>query len=877
MPLQGNIKLSIVCAVVATAIFLFDLSLPLGVAGGVPYVALVLLGMWAPSRPYIFLLAVVGSGLTIVGYLFSDNGGVSWVVLINRGLAFFVIWSTAILVAHRNQSRDALEQSNNELEKSVEQRTREFRESESRYRALSDLTSEGVAIVKDSIIIEANQAFADMYGYEVSELVGKPTLELTVPELRSDVAGRLEENLSDSYESESFRKDGSRIPIEIKAAPIIYQGQKMRVSRLRDLTETRLAAATIRDSDERYKNITDNLPVLIAYIDRDRRYRSVNKLFETWYQLPVSEIVGQRMEDIMLPDSYAKMEPSINRVLAGEAVMQEDASLTPDGIYRYRRVNYIPHRGEDGSVMGFFALVEDISDLRRTMQELELQRERLAEAQRIGNIGNWERNFETEELSWSTQAYRIFGLTDANSVPPSREQFLSLVHEADRSFVQAALVAAVEIDVPYRLDHRIVRPDGTIRILHEEAVVIRDAAGQPLRMAGTCQDITEQKQIEEQLRRAQRLEAVGQLTGGVAHDFNNILAAIIGNLDLIEDRADMAASDRDSIAIALGAANRGAELTHRLLAFSRQQPLNAVITDINEVVRNFQKFAKPVIGEDITVELTLAADIWPVVVDIGQLENALLNLIINARDATPDGGRLTIETANRFLDGGETEIFEDLSPGDYAMVAVTDNGIGMSADILKQAVEPFFTTKDVGKGSGLGLSMVFGFARQSDGQVSIDSEEKNGTTVRIFLPKAEVVMETTAATETAEELDLNGSETILVVEDNRDVLDYLVKSIERHGYAVLQAEDGPTAVALMANCNGIDLLLTDVVLPHGMSGRDVASAFKERYPAAGILYSSGYTQDVLNSRGQLEDGVALISKPYRSRDLIRRVRELLDG
>ncbi|MBT4488411.1 MAG: PAS domain S-box protein [Rhodospirillaceae bacterium] len=869
--------MSIVCAVVATAIFLFDLSLPLGVAGGVPYVALVLLGMWAPSRPFIFLLAVVGSGLTIVGYLFSDNGGVSWVVLINRGLAFFVIWSTAILVAHRNQSRDALEQSNNELEKSVEQRTREFRESESRYRALSDLTSEGVAIVKDSIIIEANQAFADMYGYEVSELVGKPTLELTVPELRSDVAGRLEENLSDSYESESFRKDGSRIPIEIKAAPIIYQGQKMRVSRLRDLTETRLAAATIRDSDERYKNITDNLPVLIAYIDRDRRYRSVNKLFETWYQLPVSEIVGQRMEDIMLPDSYAKMEPSINRVLAGEAVMQEDASLTPDGIYRYRRVNYIPHRGEDGSVMGFFALVEDISDLRRTMQELELQRERLAEAQRIGNIGNWERNFETEELSWSTQAYRIFGLTDANSVPPSREQFLSLVHEADRSFVQAALVAAVEIDVPYRLDHRIVRPDGTIRILHEEAVVIRDAAGQPLRMAGTCQDITEQKQIEEQLRRAQRLEAVGQLTGGVAHDFNNILAAIIGNLDLIEDRADMAASDRDSIAIALGAANRGAELTHRLLAFSRQQPLNAVITDINEVVRNFQKFAKPVIGEDITVELTLAADIWPVVVDIGQLENALLNLIINARDATPDGGRLTIETANRFLDGGETEIFEDLSPGDYAMVAVTDNGIGMSADILKQAVEPFFTTKDVGKGSGLGLSMVFGFARQSDGQVSIDSEEKNGTTVRIFLPKAEVVMETTAATETAEELDLNGSETILVVEDNRDVLDYLVKSIERHGYAVLQAEDGPTAVALMANCNGIDLLLTDVVLPHGMSGRDVASAFKERYPAAGILYSSGYTQDVLNSRGQLEDGVALISKPYRSRDLIRRVRELLDG
>ncbi len=352
-----------------------------------------------------------------------------------------------------------------------------LRDSEERYRALSDLTGEGVAIHENGIIVEVNQAYAKMYGYDLPELIGKAVLDFTVPEESQTAAERVARNVSDTYESESFRKDGSQIPVEIKSAPVVYQGRKMRVSRLRDLTEARRAAAAIRDSEQLFKNITDNLPVLIAYIDRDERYRSANKLFESWYQKPLSEIIGRQMNETLLPESYAELKNSIDRALAGEAVMREDEAKIPDGVYRYRRLHYLPDVAEDGQVMGFYALVEDISDIRRATRELERQGASLEEAQRIGNMGNWERDFTTGTLHWSAQLYRIFGQSNLTSDGPNRQGFMALVHEDDRHFVQAGLDAAAEGDAPYSLDHRIVLTDGTVRVVHEEAVVIRDEAG----------------------------------------------------------------------------------------------------------------------------------------------------------------------------------------------------------------------------------------------------------------------------------------------------------------------------------------------------------------------------------------------------------------
>jgi PAS domain S-box-containing protein len=394
---------------------------------------------------------------------------------------------------------------------------------------------------------------------------------------------------------------------------------------------------------------------------------------------------------------------------------------------------------------------------------------------------------------------------------------------------------------------------------------------------GIRTDITELKEREAQLRQAQKMEAIGQLTGGVAHDFNNMLAAIIGNLELIQDGEMAPELDKEGITIALKAAYRGAEVTHRLLAFSRQQELDAKVTEINQILPEFGRLAQRTIGADIAIEMKLAANLWPTMVDAGELENALLNLTINARDAMPNGGLLVIETANQVLEEGGTATPEDLAPGPYVMIAVSDSGTGMPAEVRERVFEPFFTTKEVGEGTGLGLSMVFGFAKQSGGHVSVYSEAGVGTTVRIYLPREEETADTESPTEPSQNNRPTGDETIMVVEDDEAVRDYLVTVLRQLGYNVEEAEDGPAALEVMAASGSFDLLLTDVILPRGMSGRDIAVAFRERYPAAGVMYSSGYTREILNRRGQLEEGVVLMNKPYQAPALAQRVREVLDS
>ncbi|MBT3532795.1 MAG: response regulator [Rhodospirillaceae bacterium] len=416
----------------------------------------------------------------------------------------------------------------------------------------------------------------------------------------------------------------------------------------------------------------------------------------------------------------------------------------------------------------------------------------------------------------------------------------------------------------------ITRQDGITLLLHEQVT----ADGSTVTIG---HDITQHKRFEEQIRHSQKMEAMGQLTGGIAHDFNNLLAAIIGNLDLIENGSVNDEPNKEIFATISRAALRGSELTHRLLAFSRQQPLQAKRTQANELVPAFCRLAQRTIGEDISIEMSLAPNLWPTIVDIGQLENALLNLAINARDAMPDGGRLMIGTTNRVLDEDAVAMHMDVARGAYVEIAISDNGTGIPEDLIERVFEPFFTTKEVGQGSGLGLSMVFGFTRQSGGHVTIESKEGKGTTVRILLPRAEVAINVESDAEVSPAERPPGNETILVVEDDPDVLNFLVKGLHRLGYTVLQASDGPSALRVMAEPDAIDLLLTDVILPLGMSGRDVASAFRERNPGSGILYSSGYAKDVLSNRGQLDEEAKLIMKPYQFPTLAQQVREILDG
>jgi PAS domain S-box-containing protein len=387
-------------------------------------------------------------------------------------------------------------------------------------------------------------------------------------------------------------------------------------------------------------------------------------------------------------------------------------------------------------------------------------------------------------------------------------------------------------------------------------------------------DITERKRIEDELHQAQKMEAIGQLTGGVAHDFNNILTVITGTIEILGD----AVKDRPHLAqitnLISAAAARGAELTKHLLAFSRRQPLQPRSTDVNALVVDAARLLRPTLGEDIEIESMLAHDLAPAFIDPSQLSTAILNLALNARDAMPSGGKLTLETRNVVLDEHYARLNIEVRPGYYVMIAVSDTGVGIPDKLLDKVFEPFFTTKDAGKGSGLGLSMVYGFVKQSDGHIKIYSEENYGTSVKLYLPQAAGVPEA-LVTDTGISGSEGGDEFILLVEDDALVREYVLTQINRFGYHTLSAANAAEALAIIDLGEHIDLLFTDVMLSGGMNGRQLATEAQKRRPGLKVLYTSGYTENTLVHHGRLDPGVLLLPKPYLSSDLARMLRTAL--
>ncbi|WP_409188226.1 ATP-binding protein [Bradyrhizobium sp. RDM4] len=418
----------------------------------------------------------------------------------------------------------------------------------------------------------------------------------------------------------------------------------------------------------------------------------------------------------------------------------------------------------------------------------------------------------------------------------------------------------------------------------------RDAAGHPRHFSvngqpvlaadgrfmgyrGSATDLTEQHETEERLRQSQKMDAIGQLTGGVAHDFNNVLTVITGTIEIIQeglaDKPELAAIAQ----LIDDAAARGAEITSQLLTFARRQPLEPREIDVNALVLETAKLLKPILGEHVEIVTRLADDAWPAMADPSQLSSAIVNLAVNARDAMRGGGRVTIETANRELEGTGNGNAET---GPFVMVAVADTGHGIPADIRDRVFEPFFTTKGVGRGTGLGLSMVYGFAKQTGGTVAIESEEGRGTVMRLFLPRS--AGEAPARTGPVQApVAARGHETILVVEDDPLVQGYVIAQLGSLGYRTLTASDGATALALVEQGASFDLLFTDIIMPGGMNGRELAEAVRLRQPGVRVLYTSGYTDDAIVHEGHLDPGVALLRKPYRKSDLSRKIREILAG
>ncbi len=436
-----------------------------------------------------------------------------------------------------------------------------------------------------------------------------------------------------------------------------------------------------------------------------------------------------------------------------------------------------------------------------------------------------------------------------------------------------------------------VRKDGSEFWASVLITAIRDDRGNLRGFAKLTRDITERRQAEAALareteereraegilRQAQKMDVLGRLTGGIAHDFNNMLGVIVGNLEILQQRLQ---SDdpkiRDPIASALQGAERSAVLTHRLLAFSRQQPLEPRPIDANKLVSGMSSLLNRTLGESIAIETVLAAGLWTVSADVNQLENALLNLAVNARDAMPSGGKLTIETANTYLDEAYANRHVEVTPGQYVMLAVTDTGIGMSKETADRAFEPFFTTKEAGQGTGLGLSQVYGFVKQSAGHIKIYSEPGEGTTVKLYLPRM-----TGDGADTGEVVGAQAlpgqprSETILVVEDNELLLSSVAAMLRDQGYRVLTAPNGAAALQVLGSEPEVDLLFTDVGLPGGLDGRQLGDQVKRLRPDLKIVFTTGYTRNAIIHQGRLDRGIEWIGKPFTYAALVAKIQRVL--
>jgi signal transduction histidine kinase/CheY-like chemotaxis protein len=458
------------------------------------------------------------------------------------------------------------------------------------------------------------------------------------------------------------------------------------------------------------------------------------------------------------------------------------------------------------------------------------------------------------------------------------KNFLHLVHPDDQAATMAQMASLGEGHYVYKFENRYRRKDGSYCVLSWTAAPDADF------IHAIGRDITADREQAEQIRRtelalqqSQKMETIGKLTGGVAHDFNNLLQIISGNLQLLEMNtggADGLANTKRWIGNARQAVEKGAKLASYLLAFGRRQPLEPKVVKIGRVVTGMEDMLRRALGEQIEVELALSGGLWNTAVDVAQVENAILNLAINARDAMSGAGKLTIEAHNAILDDLYCRTHGDVAPGQYVMLAVTDTGSGMTPDVLRQAFEPFFSTKAEGKGSGLGLSMVYGFVKQSGGHVKIYSEPGQGTTVKLYLPR------TTAAEEPLGPMDphqpaVGGTETILVAEDDEAVRTTVVEMLTRLGYRVLKAADAASALAVVESGVPIDVLFTDVVMPGTLRSPDLARMARERLPNLAVLFTSGYTENSIVHGGRLDPGVDLLGKPYTRESLARRIRQVL--
>ncbi len=676
---------------------------------------------------------------------------------------------------------------------------------------------------------------------------------------------------------------------------------------------------TAHDERERYRTLVETLPQLVWTCNPDGNCTHLSRQWIAYTGIPEKEQLGLSWLDrVIHPDDRTRIYEHWMGSVRGEHEYDIDFRIRRhDGTYRWFKARATPIRDGD-NIVQWFGTSTDIQDIiearelqaqlrdrlerevERRTQELERTNEKLRQesAERHAVEGKFKILVEGVSdyalfmldpsgtiTNWNLGAERIKGYKASDIIG---RHFATFYTEEDKARgIPEAGLATAAASGKFETEGMRVRKDGSTFWASVVINAIRDASGKLVGFAKITRDITERREAEaalhrtqEQLAQSQKMEGIGQLTGGVAHDFNNLLTIILGNLDTIGRTLSEKEPDATRLVRARDNAYRGAQraaaLTQRLLAFSRRQPLDPKPVDVGRLVTGMSDLLRRSLGEQIAVETVLAGGLWRAHVDANQLEVAILNLAVNARDAMPNGGKLTIETANAYLDEGYAADQAEVVPGQYVLVCLSDSGVGMSKDVLARAFEPFFTTKDVGHGTGLGLSQVYGFVKQSGGHVKIYSEPGAGTTVKVYLPRmhGDAAVDETSNARTPM---VKGTEVVLVVEDEEDVRAYSTEIIRELGYTVLDAPEGRSALAKLDAHPEIKLLFTDVGLPGGINGRHLAEEARRRRPDLKVLFTTGYARNAIVHDGRLDPGVQLITKPFTYQALAEKLRDVLDS
>ncbi|MGC1687002.1 MAG: PAS domain S-box protein [Candidatus Acidiferrales bacterium] len=742
-----------------------------------------------------------------------------------------------------------------------------------RYRAFLDAAPDAIVLVNQSSTIAlVNAQTEKLFGYSQDELIGKQTEILFSKRSRSQhtdqhtrlLAAPVLQPLVESLEVFGLRKDGSEFLSEIRLSPLEINGEIFVSNAIRDISNRRRTEEDLR----RFASIVACSDDAIIGKTLKGTITSWNAGAERIYGYSAAEVIGEPVS-MLVPINRPDEIPNILECLKRNEIVNhfETVRVRKDGKEIQVELTVSPIRDAMEKIVGASTIGRDISE--RKQRERELYRlAALVESSNDAFIGNTVDGLITD---WNIGAQRIYGYSASEVVGKS----ISTIFSPDNYGEIAEMIEEI------RRGERVVETD-TIQLRQDGKKIhvaltlspIKDPHGRVIGVSILARDITDSKLLEEMLRQAQKMEAVGRLAGGVAHDFNNLLGVILGYSGLLLEGFSQTDPRRKAVEEVQKAGERAALLTRQLLAFSRKQVLQPKVLDLNAVVGGMQNLLQRLIGENIELRVVLNPAIGRVKADFGQLEQVIMNLAVNSRDAMPGGGILTIETSNVELDERYAVQHACTQSGPQVMLAVTDTGCGMDESTKAQIFEPFFTTKESGKGTGLGLSTVFGIVKQSGGSVWVYSESGVGTTFKIYLPRVDQLPEKETPIDTIDKLD-RGLQTILIVEDDAALLHVTCQSLEEVGYVVLAAQNPEEAIRIFENHPGaINLMVTDVIMP-GMSGDQLASHLTVIRPEVKVLYISGYTDDTIVHHGVLDPGLAFLQKPFSPRVLARKVSEVL--